>query len=89
MKDTLHTFTESALYNPVDDPEVFAGFCFALIIINWPWSMLTLMNPGRAVPRITSTSGRRDVCSPVAGLSPPFTETTRYGFCCSVHLLYF
>jgi hypothetical protein len=31
-KDSLHTLTESALYNPVDEPEIFAGFCFALMV---------------------------------------------------------
>ena len=29
----LRTLTESALYNPVDDPEVFVDFCFALIVV--------------------------------------------------------
>ena len=33
-KNNLHTLTESALYNPVEDPEVFAGLGFVLIIVN-------------------------------------------------------
>ena len=33
-KNNLRTLTESALYNPVEDPEVFAGFGFVLIIVN-------------------------------------------------------
>jgi hypothetical protein len=41
-ESSLHTLTESALYSPVDDPEVFAGFGFALIIVCCPRSMLTL-----------------------------------------------
>jgi hypothetical protein len=32
-KSNLHTLTESALYSPVDDPEVFVGFGFAALII--------------------------------------------------------
>ena len=32
-KDNLHTLTESALYSPVDDPEVFVGFGFAALVI--------------------------------------------------------
>ena len=31
-KNGQPTLTESALYSPLDEPEVFAGFCFALII---------------------------------------------------------
>lgn len=31
-KNSLHTLTESALYSPVDDPEVFVGFGFAALI---------------------------------------------------------
>ena len=38
-KTTLHTLTESALYNPVEDPEVFAGFGFVLINVNCSHSM--------------------------------------------------
>jgi hypothetical protein len=37
-KNGLHTLTDSALYSPVDDPEVFVGFGFvaALIIVSCP-----------------------------------------------------
>jgi hypothetical protein len=35
-KNSLHTLTDSALYSPVDDPEVFVAFGFALIIVSYP-----------------------------------------------------
>jgi len=56
-KNNLHTLTESALYNPVDDPEVFAGFGFVLIyrellsLDGWGTDGVTVSGQCR-VPRI-------------------------------------
>lgn len=60
-RTNLHTLTESALYSPVDDPEVFVGFGFGALII----AGTVLLAAGSTVVAVSASSGK------VLGKSPP------------------